>query len=162
MDAENILLQAIAEYGKDAQTDMMIEAMAELTKALLKRRRYPDDESTVDNIREEMADVQIMMDQMRIIYGDDSQYTAQKLHRLAQRTGCSMCGFGIHLEKRPHRFDMLYDRNQKEWDYWMHRCCTDSAGEQYGWDRVLDYIGVPWRRPDEELDQIDFEKGVNT
>ena len=26
----------------------------------------------------------------------------------AQRTGCSMCGFGIHMEKRPHRFDMLY------------------------------------------------------
>lgn len=23
----------------------------------------------------------------------------------AQRTGCSMCGFGIHMEKRPHRFD---------------------------------------------------------
>ena len=26
----------------------------------------------------------------------------------AQRTGCSMCGFGIHLESRPHRFDQLY------------------------------------------------------
>ena len=25
----------------------------------------------------------------------------------AQRTGCSMCGFGIHMEKRPHRFDQL-------------------------------------------------------
>lgn len=87
MDAENILLQVIAEYGKDAQTDMMIEEMSELTKALLKRRRYPDDESTVDNIREEMADVQIMLDQMRIIYGDDSQYREQKLHRLAQRLG---------------------------------------------------------------------------
>lgn len=24
-----------------------------------------------------------------------------------QRTGCSMCGFGIQLEKRPHRFDRL-------------------------------------------------------
>jgi hypothetical protein len=23
----------------------------------------------------------------------------------AQRTGCSMCGFGIHLDKRPHTFD---------------------------------------------------------
>ncbi len=33
----------------------------------------------------------------------------------AQRTGCSMCGFGIHLEKRPHRFDLLRERNEKEW-----------------------------------------------
>ena len=63
----------------------------------------------------------------------------------AQRTGCSMCGFGIHIEKRPHRFDQLRTRNPKEWDFWMYRCCTDPmTGEQYGWGRVLDYIGVGW------------------
>lgn len=60
----------------------------------------------------------------------------------AQRTGCSMCGFGIHLEKRPHRFDQLKERNPKEWEYWMFNCCTDPSGESYGWARVLDYIGV--------------------
>lgn len=61
----------------------------------------------------------------------------------AQRTGCSMCGFGIHLEKRPHRFDQLKERNPREWQYWMYECCTDEAtGEKYGWARVLDYIGV--------------------
>lgn len=31
----------------------------------------------------------------------------------AQRTGCSMCGFGIHMEQRPHRFDRLRERNEK-------------------------------------------------
>lgn len=63
----------------------------------------------------------------------------------AQRTGCSMCGFGIHMEKRPHRFDQLRKRNPKEWEFWMYRCCTDPVtGEKYGWGRVLDYIGVPW------------------
>ena len=63
----------------------------------------------------------------------------------AQRTGCSMCGFGIHIEKRPHRFDLLRERNPKEWDYWMYRCVTDPVtGEKYGWGRVLDYIGVGW------------------
>ena len=63
----------------------------------------------------------------------------------AQRTGCSMCGFGIHMEKRPHRFDQLRERNPKEWEYWMYRCCTDpETGEKYGWGRVLDYIGVGW------------------
>lgn len=61
----------------------------------------------------------------------------------AQRTGCSMCGFGIHLEKRPHRFDQLKERNPREWQYWMYECCTDEVtGEKYGWARVLDYIGV--------------------
>lgn len=69
---------------------------------------------------------------------DGTLYTTK-----AQRTGCSMCGFGIHLEKRPHRFDLLKERNPKEWDYWMFKCCTDpDTGEKYGWARVLDYIGV--------------------
>jgi hypothetical protein len=63
----------------------------------------------------------------------------------AQRTGCSMCGFGIHMEKRPHRFDRLREDNEKEWHFWMYECCTDKVtGEKYGWGRVLDYIGVQW------------------
>lgn len=65
-----------------------------------------------------------------------------------QRTGCSMCGFGIQLETRPHRFDRLYERNPKEWEFWMNKCCTDDKGEEYGWGRVLDYIGIPWRDPE--------------
>lgn len=71
----------------------------------------------------------------------------------AQRTGCSMCGFGIHMESRPHRFDMMRERNKKEWEYWMYRCVTDpETGEQYGWGRVLDYIGVGWENePDTDL-----------
>ena len=64
----------------------------------------------------------------------------------AQRTGCSMCGFGIHLEKRPHRFDRLREENPKEWEFWMYKCCKDKAtGEKYGWGKVLDYIGVEWK-----------------
>ena len=57
----------------------------------------------------------------------------------AQRTGCSMCGFGIHMEKRPHRFDQLYQRNPKEWHFWMI---------EMGWGDVLDYIGVGWDDPE--------------
>ena len=68
----------------------------------------------------------------------------------AQRTGCSMCGFGIHLDSRPHHFDLLREQNPKEWEFWMYRCCTDpETGEKYGWGRVLDWIGVGWEnRPD--------------
>ena len=64
---------------------------------------------------------------------------------LAQRTGCSMCGFGIHIEDRPHRFDQLRQRNYKEWDYYMNHLCKDENGDEYGWGLVLDYIGVGWR-----------------
>jgi hypothetical protein len=73
------------------------------------------------------------------IYGEivtllDGTLTTTKAHR----TGCSMCGFGIHMEKRPHRFDRLREANPKEWHFWMY---------EVGWGKVLDYIGVDWETP---------------
>ncbi len=53
----------------------------------------------------------------------------------AQRTGCAMCGFGIHIEKRPHRYDRLRQDNPKYWHYLMY---------DQGWGEVLTYIGVGW------------------
>jgi len=64
---------------------------------------------------------------------DGTLYTTR-----AQRTGCSMCGFGIHIEERPHRFDRLREDNEKEWRFWMY---------EMGWGAVLDYIGVEWENP---------------
>ena len=61
-----------------------------------------------------------------------------------QRTGCSMCGFGIHMETRPHRFDRKYKENPKEWEYLMFHLCKDENGNDFGWAKVLDYIGVGW------------------
>ena len=63
----------------------------------------------------------------------------------AQRTGCSMCGFGIHLEVRPHRFDRMKMENPKEWEYQMFHIGKDIYGNEIGWGHVLDYIGVGWR-----------------
>lgn len=68
----------------------------------------------------------------------------------AQRTGCSMCGFGIQLEKRPHRFDKLYQLNPKEWKFWM----IDQ-----GWGKVLDYIGVEWTQ-ESLTEQLQFDFSV--
>jgi len=75
------------------------------------------------------------------IYGEIVREPAGILRTTgAQRTGCSMCGFGIHLESRPHRFDQLRQKNLKEWEFWMF---------DMGWGKVLDYIGVGWK--DEQL-----------
>lgn len=71
--------------------------------------------------------------------GDGTLYTTK-----AQRTGCDICGFGIHMESRPHRFDRLRESNPKAWNYWMYHVCKDADGNEYGWGRVLDYIGVAW------------------
>lgn len=83
----------------------------------------------------------------------------------AQRTGCGMCGFGIHMEGRPNRFDRLRESSPKEWNYWMYRCCKDPDGTPYGWGRVLDYLGIGWEDyPDGRLEgQISFfEEGEET
>lgn len=95
------------------------------------------------------------------IYGEIAMKPDGTLYTTgAQRTGCSMCGFGVHMETRPHRFDQLRMRNPKEWEFWMYRCCTDpETGEKFGWGRVLDYIGVEWENVPDSVDlpgQMDF------
>lgn len=77
------------------------------------------------------------------IYGEIKQNHKGEFYTTgAKRTGCDICGFGVHMEKRPNRFDLLRERNPKAWDYWMFNVCRDKKGNPYGWAKVLDYIGV--------------------
>ena len=79
------------------------------------------------------------------IYGEIEVDSKGRLYTTkAQRTGCDICGFGVHMEKRPHRFDLLRERNPKAWQYWMFECCTNAEGNKFGWGKVLDYVGVPY------------------
>lgn len=83
-----ILKQAIETFGEDAQIDQAIEEMAELTQALIKRRRYKNDVDTMFHVAEEMADVLIMMEQLFMIFNNDkavSQFQEDKLIRLKER-----------------------------------------------------------------------------
>lgn len=87
---KEILGLAIERYGAEAQTDMAIEEMSELTKALLKFRRSQHGDKTcgnnlVGNIVEEIEDVQIMLDQMKIIYGSSESGRKYKIYRLKER-----------------------------------------------------------------------------
>ena len=61
------LLFVIDSYGVRSQEDVAIEEMAELQKAIIKIRRY-NDENTRKEIIEEIADVEIMLSQLKIIY----------------------------------------------------------------------------------------------
>lgn len=78
----------------------------------------------------------------------------------AQRTGCSMCGFGVHMEKRPNRFDLLRERNPKEWEHMMFHLKKDDSGCWYGWGKVLDYIGVEWRPEPEQISLFDKQEAI--
>lgn len=63
-------LQLIIDtYGTKTQIDMAIEECSELTKALLKARRGNDEPTVLrDAIIDEIADVTIMLEQLKIIY----------------------------------------------------------------------------------------------
>lgn len=65
-DSEKILTKAIGKYGSSLQLDVAIEEMAELTKELVKNKRGDENR---ENIMEEVADVFIMLMQIRLIFG---------------------------------------------------------------------------------------------
>ena len=39
----------------------------------------------------------------------------------------------------------------------MTQLCRDDDGTEYGWGRVLDYIGVPWEDLPERDKQMSFD-----
>ena len=86
-----VLQQAIQTYGSLTQTDMVLEEMSELTKAILKLRRACDGESYQQakaNVYEEMADVIIMLTQLLMMMGgreDVQKAVDEKVKRLASR-----------------------------------------------------------------------------
>lgn len=88
---ERIMRQTIETYGVQAQCDVAVEEMAELTKAIMKIRRVADDygkmQAALDNLLEEIADVDIMIEQMKIMWGPKQveEYRRKKLERLDRR-----------------------------------------------------------------------------
>lgn len=62
---KTIYERAIEKFGVEKQMDILIEEMAELTQALLKNRRKPNDTEIWGNVHEEFADVEIMLAQLK-------------------------------------------------------------------------------------------------
>ena len=88
------------------------------------------------------------------IYGDTKVGLDGKYYSTGEtRTGCNICGFGIQMEKRPHRFDRLYLRNPNLWEKIMTAYAKDLDGNLIGWGNVLDYIGIDWRHPEMQFMQ---------
>ena len=68
-DQARILNQLVDKY-KDKQINVCIEEMSELTKALCKHIRGNTD---IENIKEEIADVHIMLMQMLMLFNIDEE-----------------------------------------------------------------------------------------
>ena len=103
MTREETLHRAIETFGVDAQMIKTVEEMAELAQVIAKYAaiilvpiRFTMTESSDKTffahrdtlnakLREEMADVRIMLEQMEIIFGDTSEIQDAKLAQLTER-----------------------------------------------------------------------------
>lgn len=84
-EESQICKQAVKTFGKEQQTMMFIEECGELFQAISKYKRgYGPKE----NICEEIADVEIMLEQLKYVYGchrEVDQWKNKKIVRLCCR-----------------------------------------------------------------------------
>lgn len=86
-DIDTVCQAALCKWGIYAQIYLLFEEMAELQKAVVKHLRYacPDSKWSKDEIAEEIADVEIMLHQMKVSYDIKEQVETireEKLNRL--------------------------------------------------------------------------------
>jgi len=77
----NIFEKAVNKYGAENQVRKAVEELTELSVALL---HSLDGRGDTENIREEMADVEIMLEQLHVIFGY-GDYRLIKERKLMER-----------------------------------------------------------------------------
>ena len=84
-----VLETALDTYGFQNQCDILIEEMSELTKAVIKYRRYGTDKEYLD-LCEEIVDVSIILQQILLAtHGEHfDDIIKNKINRLAVRIDC--------------------------------------------------------------------------
>lgn len=105
---------------------MAVEEMAELTKALCKVKRVScaaEAKAALENAVEELADVQIMLDQLRIIFGrSTAEIEEDKLRRLLRR---------INSYKESNIRKWL-NSSFKPGDWWSRTVNTEASPHEEG------------------------------
>jgi NTP pyrophosphatase (non-canonical NTP hydrolase) len=83
----DVMQEAIDLWGVPSQIDMLQEELIELAQAISKLRRNGFTEDNIANVIDEIADVEIMCEQARKIFGSESIDVRKKfkLERLANR-----------------------------------------------------------------------------
>lgn len=91
MTAKETMQLAIDSYGRVNQVIKTVEELSELSQALCKilTSKFTDDNSEIfENIFEEMADVEIMLEQCKIMFQCDKEvnkWKQKKIERLEKR-----------------------------------------------------------------------------
>lgn len=109
MHHRKIMKKALKKNGKIKQSVIAMEECSELIKAISKMIRYSSDEDSVcmykDNLIEEMADVYIILDELKMMYDilefDIEEMINQKIDREEERicNGCDNLDLYFYDEK---------------------------------------------------------------
>lgn len=98
----NLYKKALTMKGEESQVTITIEEMAEAIHALSKYKRLKeglcDEEKVMYNIISELADVQVMIEQMIVSFNNEdlfSRVRTEKLNRLRERLN-KLDGGGFH------------------------------------------------------------------
>lgn len=109
-----ILQRAIDRWGVRLQSNQCIQEMAELIVAITKLQQLYDAPHTEqiaarDNLIEEIADVEIMIDQMKLMYGEQDirKQRDYKLQRLVNR-----------LDALQDEENKLFECVRDKWEVW--------------------------------------------
>jgi len=108
LDEKEIYLKAIKTFGKNKQLVVAMEECSELIKELSKCIR---DKGNIQNLAEEIADVEIMIGQLLLIFNCYGSYNAkktEKLTRLAER-------LSIMPEKAYRGIDKIKNMTVSDW-----------------------------------------------
>lgn len=96
-DLDKLNLEIADYYGYEAQSNQLIEECAELIQAINKHKRVMRNRKSVNmtlkeainNVSEEIADVEIMLEQIKYLLGINEQYIdtikEMKINRTSQR-----------------------------------------------------------------------------
>ena len=75
----NSMRAALAQWGEAAQVGMAVEECAELIVALQKQTNRKPTPETLENIMDEVADVEMMLAQMRLTFGISDDMLAKRM-----------------------------------------------------------------------------------
>jgi len=146
MNNRDVYINAINAYGTEEQIRMIYEEMCELGVALSKYHRNPGME-TVRDVQEEIADVQIMLEQAKEMFGraEVEWFLQEKTERLRKRVEEKL--EAVNRKKKFRLED--YSGN-----YVMH-CSTDKMAETFL--KFLHKHGKSWRTWGSYLEETYFE-----
>lgn len=87
IDIKHTFNQSIIKYGEEPQCRQAMEECAELIQAINKCIRYPDRKDCHNNLIEEIADVEIMLYQLKVMFNvsDDEVFEVKVQKAVRER-----------------------------------------------------------------------------